>query len=65
MVLVGKNFTCKTTLFNLIKGNLTPDKGDMVIAKNTRLVTVLQVGDDVEVKVIAGVGRGRGSGTPV
>ncbi|AJI70103.1 ABC transporter family protein [Francisella tularensis] len=31
--LVGKNGTGKTTLFNLIQGNLTPDKGDIEIAK--------------------------------
>ncbi|NDT50021.1 ABC-F family ATP-binding cassette domain-containing protein, partial [Francisella tularensis subsp. holarctica] len=50
--LVGKNGTGKTTLFNLIKGNLTPDKGDIEIAKNTRIVTVKQEVDDFEVKVI-------------
>lgn len=50
--LVGKNGTGKTTLFNLIQGNLTPDKGDIEIAKNTRIVTVKQEVDDFEVKVI-------------
>ncbi|APC91464.1 MULTISPECIES: ABC-F family ATP-binding cassette domain-containing protein [Francisella] len=50
--LVGKNGTGKTTLFNLIQGNLTPDKGDIEIAKNTRVVTVKQEVDDFEAKVI-------------
>ncbi len=43
---VGKNGTGKTTLFNIIQGNLTPDKGDIEIAKNTRIVTVKQEVDD-------------------
>lgn len=50
--LVGKNGTGKTTLFNLIQGNLIPDKGDIEIAKNTRIVTVKQEVDDFEAKVI-------------
>lgn len=50
--LVGKNGTGKTTLFNLIQTNITPDKGDIEIAKNTRIVTVKQEVDDFEVKVI-------------
>ena len=35
-----KNTRGKTTL-NIIQGNLTPDKGDIEIAKNTRIVTVI------------------------
>ncbi|AJC49027.1 ATP-binding cassette domain-containing protein [Allofrancisella guangzhouensis] len=50
--LVGKNGTGKTTLFNLIQGNLTPDKGDIEIAKNTRIVTVKQEIDGFDAKVI-------------
>ena len=50
--LVGKNGTGKTTLFNLIQGNLIPDKGNIEVAKNTRIVTVKQEVDDFEAKVI-------------
>ncbi|QIV95938.1 ATP-binding cassette subfamily F protein 3 [Allofrancisella inopinata] len=50
--LVGKNGTGKTTLFNLIQANISPDKGDIEIAKNTRIVTVKQEVDDFEIKVI-------------
>lgn len=50
--LVGKNGTGKTTLFNLIQRNLQQDKGDIEIAKNTRIVTVKQDIDDFDAKVI-------------
>ncbi|KEI35941.1 ABC-F family ATP-binding cassette domain-containing protein [Allofrancisella frigidaquae] len=50
--LVGKNGTGKTTLFNLIQANISPDKGDIELAKNTRIVTVKQEVDDFEATVI-------------
>ena len=50
--LVGKNGTGKTTLFNLVQKNLQQDKGEIEIAKNTRIVTVKQDVDDFEAKVI-------------
>lgn len=50
--LVGKNGTGKTTLFNLIQGNISADKGDIEIARNTRIVTVKQEVDDFDAKVI-------------
>ncbi|AXA33858.1 ABC-F family ATP-binding cassette domain-containing protein [Francisella adeliensis] len=56
--LVGKNGTGKTTLFNLIQRNIVPDKGDLEIAKNTRIVTVKQDVDNFDVKVIDYVANG-------
>ncbi|APC97055.1 ABC-F family ATP-binding cassette domain-containing protein [Francisella frigiditurris] len=50
--LVGKNGTGKTTLFNLIQHNISADKGDIEIARNTRIVTVKQEVDDFDAKVI-------------
>ena len=50
--LIGKNGTGKTTIFNLIQGDLISDRGDIEIAKNTRIVTVKQEVDDFEIKVI-------------
>lgn len=56
--LVGKNGTGKTTLFNLIQRNIAPDKGELEIAKNTRIVTVKQDVDDFDVKVLDYVANG-------
>ena len=50
--LVGESGSGKTTLFNLIQGKLFPDKGDIEIAKNTRIVTVKQEVDDFNARVI-------------
>ena len=50
--LIGKNGTGKTTLFNLIQANIACDKGEIEIAKNTRIVTVKQDVDDFEAKVL-------------
>ncbi len=40
--LVGRNGTGKSTLFNLIKGDLSPDDGDINLRKNMRLGCVDQ-----------------------
>ena len=40
--LVGRNGTGKSTLFNLIKGHLSPDDGDISLRKNMRLGSVDQ-----------------------
>ena len=40
--LVGRNGTGKSTLFNLIKGDLSPDDGDVNLRKNMRLGCVDQ-----------------------
>lgn len=58
--LVGKNGTGKTTLFNLIQRNIVPDKGELEIAKNTRIVTVKQDVDDFDAVVLDYVANGVG-----
>jgi ATP-binding cassette subfamily F protein 3 len=40
--IVGKNGTGKTSLFALIQGRLTPDKGELFISKNLKIATVEQ-----------------------
>jgi len=56
--LVGKNGSGKTTILNLIQKNITPDKGDVELARNINIVTVSQEVNDFETTVLEYVESG-------
>lgn len=50
--LIGKNGTGKSSLFALIKGEITQDGGDISIPKNWRLASVSQETPDLDISAL-------------
>ena len=50
--LIGKNGTGKSSLFALIKGEITQDGGDISIPKNWRMASVSQETPDLDISAL-------------